>query len=94
MFSKKYTFSGAVLSALLLVPAALAGSGPVVAGYGGSAGQVQNTIAKPSAVAAQHVSGILPFTGMNLALFVLVAALLTGLGFGLRRLGRGSSNSR
>lgn len=81
--ARKISFFGAVLAGLLSVSAAFA-SGPVVAGYGGVAGQVQAKI-KPSGT---HVSGTLPFTGTNLALFVAAAVILLALGLGFRRVSR------
>jgi hypothetical protein len=83
---KKISFFGTVLAGLLCVPAAFAGSGPVTTGYGGVAGQVTSKI-KPSA-AGTHVSGTLPFTGTNLALFVAAAVILLALGLGFRRVSR------
>ena len=84
---KKISIFGVALATLVIVPATFAASPPVVAGYHGVAGQVQNTI-KPSSVAATHVSRTLPFTGANLAMFAVAAAILVVLGFGFRRLSR------
>jgi len=79
---------GAALAALSVVSVALAGKAPTVSAYGGVAGAVQKNISGSTHSAthgATHVSGTLPFTGVNLALFAVAAVVLVGLGLGLRR---------
>lgn len=83
----KYSALGAC-TALLVVPVALAG-GPAVSVYGGAGGNVQDTI-----TATPRGGGNLPFTGANIALFVLAGVILVALGLLLRRGGRLAGASR
>ena len=62
--------------ALLVVPAAWAGSG--MDGYGGNAGTIQGAV---------HKSGNLPFTGLNLTTVLIIGVLLIAAGVVLHRRG-------
>jgi len=71
---------GTALAALVVVQAALAGSGSSSDGYSGVAGSVQGQVQKGGST--------LPFTGFDLTLAVVFAVLLVGAGFAIRRLGQ------
>ncbi|HZP73288.1 MAG TPA: LPXTG cell wall anchor domain-containing protein [Gaiellaceae bacterium] len=73
---KKLISAGGVVLGFLVVPAAWAGGGSTLSGYGGNAGTVQTTVQK---------SGTLPFTGLSLTAFVVVGLVLVAAGFILRR---------
>jgi hypothetical protein len=72
--------SGLVALALLAVPVALAGGSLAGDVYGGTGGNVQAGV-----LGSQATSGSLPFTGLSLAFFVVLGAVLIGTGFVLRR---------
>jgi len=74
--------------ALLWAPAALAGGGSSVSGYGGVAGSVQSKVTKGDATAAVKAKGSLPFTGFQLGLAFAGGLVLVGLGGTLRRVTR------
>jgi hypothetical protein len=77
-----------VVVMLAVVPIASAQSeDPTVSAYGGVAGEIQDTLDQPATEETQTV-GILPFTGLDLALAGGAGILLVGLGFGLRRASR------
>lgn len=80
--------------ALALAAPALAEQGPTLGVYGGQVGTLQVPVAKspkppsggtPSGTTS---SGTLPFTGVELGLFVLAGGVLLGTGISLRRLTR------
>jgi hypothetical protein len=75
--------SGAVVAALSLTAAAL-GQTPAGQVYNGEAGNVQQGVAGDVAGGA----GTLPFTGVDLLLMAVAAALLVGAGLTIRRLAR------
>lgn len=80
-----------VVVMLALVPIASAQSeDPTVSAYGGVAGEIQDTLDQPATEETQTV-GILPFTGLDLALAGGAGFLLVGLGFGLRRASRNTA---
>jgi hypothetical protein len=89
-------FSLAIVTVVLLaaVPAAFAGGSTLKTGYAKTAHNVAGTVAKKpaktgsSATAPVKTTGTLPFTGLDLGLFAGAAIVLTGIGFGFRRLGR------
>jgi hypothetical protein len=71
---------------------ALAASGPSVAGYGGKAGGTQAGLGGSSGGDPPTTAGeTLPFTGLDLAVLVGVAAALLVAGLVLRRVGRNSA---
>jgi hypothetical protein len=78
---------GAVVTALLFVSVALAGGSSSESGYSNTAGVVQKTVGTKHTT---HASGTLPFTGVNLALFVAAGVVLVVLGVALRRVSRGA----
>ena len=99
---RRLVLIGVCIAALAAVPAALADSSTVLDGYGSNAAkpvvQVKGTTAsqspaKASAGTAASSSGpsTLPFTGSDLAVFMVAGVLLVGMGVGLRRLGRDRS---
>jgi hypothetical protein len=80
--------------ALALAAPAFAEEGPTLGVYGGQVAALQVPVAKapkppsggsPSGAVA---SGTLPFTGVELGLFVLAGGVLLGTGLGIRRLTR------
>lgn len=77
---------GAVFVWLVLASAAFAQT-PAQDVYGG-AGDVQDEVSSGGAGVA---GGALPFTGLDLALMVVAAALLIAAGLTMRRLGRAKS---
>ena len=85
-----------IVSALavgLMLPATALADNSVLGGYGGSAAtpviKVQGTAAQKSTPPARPAatSGTLPFTGMDLAWFVVAGGALLVVGAGLRRFG-------
>ncbi len=71
---------------------ALAASSPSVAGYGGKAGETQAGLGSSSDPPTSVPAGeTLPFTGLDLAVLVGVAAALLVAGLVLRRVGRSSA---
>lgn len=97
MVRRRFMMWGLILaSALALVPAALAASGPTGAVYGGEAGPTQNNLGgktttdpsvKPDVATA---GGTLPFTGVDLGVVVIAGVGLIVMGASLRRIARGS----
>jgi hypothetical protein len=90
---RKFVALAFVVAAIVVVPTALAGGSTALDGYGSSAAkpvvQVKGTTGSSSPSSSQATGGeTLPFTGSDLAVFVGAGAVLVGLGFGLRRLGR------
>ena len=84
-FMRRIGIAGmAVLGALSVVSVALAGGDASTSGYSNIAGLVQKKVSAPT-THTTHVTGTLPFTGANLALFALAAVVLVALGIGLRR---------
>jgi hypothetical protein len=81
---RKIGFSIVSVVAMILVPAALAGGGSSVSGYGGEAGVIGTKVTSPTV----HSTGSLPFTGMNLAIAGVAAILLIALGVGMRSMSR------
>jgi hypothetical protein len=81
---------GLVMVVLMMALAPIAsaqGEDPTVSAYGGVAGEIQDTLDQPATEETQTV-GILPFTGLDLALASGAGVLLLGLGYGLRRASR------
>jgi hypothetical protein len=83
-----------------LVGLAVAGSASadstIKSGYGGVTAPVGNVMTPPKAhVAGTVVSnkGTLPFTGLNLATFVVIALLLIAVGFAVTRMSRRGDNA-
>lgn len=92
---RKLIVIGFVIAAFAVVPTALADSSTVLGGYGSSAAkpvvQVKGTTGSKSSTAAGASSSgpsTLPFTGSDLAIFMVAGVVLVGFGVGLRRLGR------
>jgi hypothetical protein len=86
----RIVFGVAVLVAALAVTAgALAGSGSLVSGYGGT--KAANITVKPQHSSNSTSGGTLPFTGVDLGLAVGGAMALILVGTGLRRSARKSS---
>lgn len=81
-----FSIGGVLLALLLWVPAALA-QDPVGPAYGGRGPDVDSQV-EGGGVAAGQV-GFLPFTGRDLALIVLGALVLVGMGVLTRRAARG-----
>jgi hypothetical protein len=79
---------GALLAALVLVPAALGAGGAAGQGYGGEGGNVQEEVSQGAAPSAAVHSGSLPFTGLDLALLVVGGVTLVVAGVGVRRAAR------
>lgn len=75
----------AAVSIAVLAPAALA-QDPTVGVYGGEGGNVQGQLDQGGAAAG----GVLPFTGIDLALAFGAGLLLIAVGIVLRRVGRRS----
>jgi len=71
---KKLVSFVAAVSGLTIASSALAGS--TLSGYAGNAGTIQSNVQK---------SGSLPFTGLSLTAFAIVALLLIAAGVVLRR---------
>jgi hypothetical protein len=86
-------FSGAALTALVWAPLALA-QDPTGRGYGGSGGDIQGRISGSgpggSGVGGEVAgnSSNLPFTGLDLALFLAAGLVLVLIGATLRRAAR------
>lgn len=89
---KKLTMMITALLALGITGAALAGP-TIVSAYGGKGGTPVGNVVHPKTPAgtAQH-SGTLPFTGLDLTVFVGLAVLLIALGVLLVRSGRPNRN--
>lgn len=68
-------------SATLVAATSALAQAPVEPAYGGEGGQVQQEVAGAAA-------GGLPFTGLDLLLMSVVAALLVGAGLTMRRFAR------
>jgi hypothetical protein len=83
--------AGAALTALAWAPLALA-QDPTGRGYGGSGGEIQGRIsgAGPGGVGGEVAgnAGNLPFTGLDLALFLAAGLALVLIGATLRRAAR------
>jgi hypothetical protein len=85
-------------AALIVAVPAYAGGSTLQSGYGSTPQNVLGTVVKAPKKAnlkATHVapvksSGTLPFTGMDLGLFALVAIVVGGTGVAFRRIGRQS----
>jgi hypothetical protein len=102
---KTLAVTGLVLASLVVAPAALADSSTILDGYGTSASkpvvQVKGTTGStapaetpaPAATPAAASTGpsTLPFTGSDLAFFMVAGAVLVAIGVGLRRFGRDQS---
>lgn len=80
-----------VLTALLVVPAALAQDGTQSSGYpgGGVGGDVENRLSTVGGTAG----GQLPFTGLNLVILVVGGVVLLGLGALLLLRGRSTGTT-
>ena len=90
---KKLTMMITALLALGITGAALAGP-TIVSAYGGKGGTPVGNVVHPthtSAPTAQH-TGTLPFTGLDLTVFVGLALLLIALGVLLVRSSRPNRN--
>jgi hypothetical protein len=90
---KKLTMMFTALLALGITGAAFAGS-TIVSAYGGKGGTPVGTVVPPAQTPAgttQH-AGTLPFTGLDLTVFVGLALLLIALGILLVRSGRPNRN--
>ena len=87
----------AVGVAALVVASAALGGGSLVSSYGGQAQQAlvkTSSAAKPAqaqAPAQAKASGTLPFTGLDLGVFVVAGGALVLTGVALRRFGRQKS---
>jgi hypothetical protein len=79
---RRITMTGVTLLAGVLAPAALAQSS--VDGYGSISGGIQSDV-------EGGAGGTLPFTGLDLGLLIGGGLLLLAIGFGLRRLARGTA---
>jgi hypothetical protein len=101
---KRSIVIGLVVAALVAVPAAFADSSSTVLGaYGSSASKpvvkVKGTTGSSttgssttaSSTTASPKPSTLPFTGSDLAVFVVAGGVLIAVGFGLRRFGRNES---
>lgn len=75
---------GVLVAAAVAAPALLAAPGAGLVGYGGEAGAIQGQLGATA-------QGTLPFTGYDLGLFALGAALLMAVGFVVRRAARASN---
>lgn len=82
---KRFWLAGPSLIGVLVLAGSALAQAPVNRGYGGQGGNVQGEVAGSEAGAA---AGTLPFTGMDLALMALAAALLIATGLTMRRFGR------
>lgn len=89
MIKRLWLAAGVSLVGVLVTAASALGQTPAGRGYGGQGGNVQGDVAGESGAAA----GALPFTGMDLALMALAAALLIATGLTMRRLGRNRSSA-
>lgn len=100
---RKYSVLMIVMASLVFVSGGVAGSS-LLNGYGGSgstpvvnvkdakgSAENVNTSSGSAPAVATSSSGTLPFTGSDLAIFVVVGAGLLTIGAGLRRLGRNES---
>ena len=74
---------GVLVAAAVTAPAILAAPGAGLVGYGGQAGAIQGQLGA--------TAGTLPFTGYDLGLFALGAALLMAVGLVVRRAARASN---
>jgi hypothetical protein len=86
-------FAGSIVAALVSVSVALAsGASSSKSAYSNPGGVVVQKVAghEQTTKHVTHVTGTLPFTGVNLALFVGVGLLLVVLGVALRRMSRGA----
>jgi hypothetical protein len=83
--------------ALLAAVPAYAGGSTLNTGYGSTPQNVAGAVAKiskpkaPSTIAVKTGGSTLPFTGLDLGLFGLAAAVLVGTGVAFRRIGRQNS---
>lgn len=83
------------LVALAIASSASAGS-TIKSGYGGVTGTpVGNVMHKPNQIlgTVSQSTGTLPFTGLNLATFAVIALLLVAIGFLVTRMSRRSDNT-
>lgn len=76
-------FGGSILVAVLSFTAAALAASPADGVYGGEGGNVQGDVSGDVAAA-----GALPFTGLDLLVMVVAAALLLGAGLTIRRMAR------
>jgi lipoprotein signal peptidase len=95
---KKLTALMSGLVALATASSASAGS-TITSGYGGVIGTaVGNVMHKPNSHSqivgtVAYNKGTLPFTGLNLATFVVIALLLIAIGFAVTRMSRRGDNA-
>lgn len=93
---KKVTALMSGLVALAIASSASAGS-TIKSGYGGVTGTpVGNVMQEPNGQVVGTVTqnkGTLPFTGLNLATFVVIALLLIAIGFAVTRMSRRGDNA-
>jgi hypothetical protein len=80
---RRIIMTGAALLTGVLAPAALAQQSSVD-GYGSISGGIQSDV-------EGGAGGALPFTGLDLGLLIGGGLLLLAIGFGLRRLARGTA---
>ena len=80
----------AVVGSLAVAQTALAGGSSSLDAYGGAAG-VQGKVTHAGALGKVASQGTLPFTGLDIAVFVVVGLVLVGAGLMLRRAGRRAS---
>lgn len=79
-----------VVTALMVVPLAAAGSSTMLDGYARPSKPVVQVKGSTSSQSTPSNAGTLPFTGLDLAVFMAAGAALVGAGFALRRVGRDS----
>ena len=91
---KKLTALAPGLVALAVAGSASADS-TIKSGYGGVTAPVGDVMQQPKAHVAGTVAtkGTLPFTGLNLATFVVIALLLIAIGFAVTRMSRRGDNA-
>ena len=87
----KTTIAALACAVALGAPAGAAAQSPTQAAYGADGGvvaQVQQANPHPAPATSQASSASLPFTGLEIGGVVLMAAVLAGTGFALRRASR------
>jgi hypothetical protein len=77
----------AVVGLLAVAQTALAGGSSSLDAYGGAAG-VQGKVTHPGTLGTVSSQGTLPFTGVDIAIFVVIGLVLVAAGLMLRRAGR------
>lgn len=89
---KKLAMTMTALVALAITGVAVAGGGTIVSAYGGEGGTPVGKVVHPAPGSPAQHTGTLPFTGLDLLVFVAAALILIALGVLLVRSNRPNRN--